>query len=278
MPTTESANPFPGMNPFVESPAEWPDMHDAMVVYARSWLNDRLPETYRAKTTETVYIESVVRRQIRADVMVVGGGRFREDAPIVRVPVGKGLDEPFVIEVEDVEVPDKYVEIICINQPEEVVCAIEFISSSNKTTGRGREEYEKKQSQLLQSYTHLIEVDLIRAHLPVVAVPQMELDAFVTTETSHARYDYIVCLHRARSGARFEVWPFTVRERMPVIAVPLLEDDPDVPLDLQTVFDQAFETGGFRVGGGLYERDLIPRLSSEDAAWADNILRSRGLR
>ena len=43
---------FPGMDPYLEDPAFWPDFHDSFIVYWRDVLNDRLPESYDARVNE----------------------------------------------------------------------------------------------------------------------------------------------------------------------------------------------------------------------------------
>lgn len=45
-------SPFPGMDPYLEDPAFWPDFHDSFIVYWRDALNDRLPDAYEARVNE----------------------------------------------------------------------------------------------------------------------------------------------------------------------------------------------------------------------------------
>jgi hypothetical protein len=53
---------------------------------------------------------------------------------------------------------------------------------------------------------------------------------------------------------------------LPTVPVPLLPGDPDVPLDLQSVFRAAYEPSLFdrRLP---YEQPLLPALPPEDEAW-----------
>jgi len=36
-------SPFPGMDPYLEDPAQWPDFHLVFIHWLRKTLNDRLP-------------------------------------------------------------------------------------------------------------------------------------------------------------------------------------------------------------------------------------------
>ncbi|RUL89088.1 DUF4058 family protein [Tautonia sociabilis] len=81
---------------------------------------------------------------------------------------------------------------------------------------------------------------------------------------------------RARRPEAVEVDRVPLRERLPIIPIPLRPEDPDVPLDLQELIDLAFENGR---SGGIDDRaEPDPPLSQEDAAGADGLLRGRGLR
>jgi hypothetical protein len=78
-------------------------------------------------------------------------------------------------------------------------------------------------------------------------------------------------------GERYEVWGIPLRQRLPRIRVPLLGNDPDVVLDLQAVFDRCYDEGAYtrRLD---YHREPVPPLAHNEVAWADTLLRQRGLR
>ncbi len=65
----------------------------------------------------------------------------------------------------------------------------------------------------------------------------------------------------------YEGWPVSVRDPLPVMPVPLLPGDDDVPLDLphalRTIYDEA------RYDLSIdYSQPPIPPLAQDDAAWA----------
>jgi len=82
----------------------------------------------------------------------------------------------------------------------------------------------------------------------------------------------------ASSSSYFFVYPIALTDQLPEIAIPLLPGDPDVPLDLQAVFDRSHDLGPY-LREIEYGRDpIIPRLGADQAQWAATILKPRGRR
>ncbi len=52
------AGPFPGMDPFLEFQASWPDFHNGLIAEIRNELGARLPESYVARVDERIEIAS----------------------------------------------------------------------------------------------------------------------------------------------------------------------------------------------------------------------------
>lgn len=92
----------------------------------------------------------------------------------------------------------------------------------------------------------------------------------------HGPHDGLVCLHRG-GGGRFEVWPLSLRERLPRVRVPLAGDDPDVIVDLQPLYDRCYDSGGFARRIDYRAEPPVP-LRPDDAEWSAELLRSRGPR
>ena len=72
---TMNTNPFPGMNPFLES--HWGDVHTSLTTYARDHLQPQLPSGLRARIEEYVAVESdwvtgaIKRSRFAPDVRVI---------------------------------------------------------------------------------------------------------------------------------------------------------------------------------------------------------------
>jgi hypothetical protein len=63
-----------------------------------------------------------------------------------------------------------------------------------------------------------------------------------------------------------------MRHTLPIIGVPLRKRDPDVALDLQAVFDAAYEFGAY--GRGIdYKKSPSPPLARELRKWAAGLCR-----
>src|SRR5438874_2207256 len=50
-------SPFPGMDPYLEEPTEWRDVHHELISCIRAQLADRLQPRYVVRIEERVYIE-----------------------------------------------------------------------------------------------------------------------------------------------------------------------------------------------------------------------------
>jgi hypothetical protein len=259
------------MDPYLEHPDRWPGMHQSLIYVARSALNEVLPSEYVADIGERVYVVQP-KRGTYPDLVVLESPPAQGPAPRSTrgATVAGPSDPPWVLTVHPVELREVFIQILPVSDQDRVVAVIEFLSPSNKApSSEGRQLYLTKQQELLKSQTHLIEIDLLHQGEHTVAAPRDRLLEMGT-------WDYLACLHRAGQSERYEVWPVSLRKRLPRILVPLAEGDPDVVLDLQAIFDRAYDDGPYarRID---YRRDLPAGLSAEDAEWARALLRERGL-
>jgi hypothetical protein len=262
-------SPFPGMDPFLENPTVFPGLHNRLVAVLSESLQARLPEPYFAEIGERVWVE-VSQRYIEPDARVLRGGRAAgvregEDGGAVTAAVARS--RPVVVTVPHDERRETLVEIRTPrDEGERLVTAIELLSPSNKTPGeRGRELYLRKQREVLDSTTHLVEIDLLRGGVHTTAVPLDRLTDQVGT------FDYQVSIHRFED---FLVYPIRLEERLPEIAIPLLPGDPDVPIDLQAVFDRAYDIGPYRRRIRYPESRPVPPLRPDQVEWAKRVLQA----
>lgn len=150
-----------------------------------------------------------------------------------------------------------------------VTTVVEFLSAANKAGANGTQEYLQRQRDVLSSDINLVEIDLLRRGQRVTAMPRQDIPL------SH-RTPYHVCVHRAWQGPQFEIYRLPLRERLPIIPIPLRQTDKDVTLDLQAVLDQAYRLG--RYDDLDYHSEPDPPLDPEEARWADELLRREGRR
>ncbi len=260
-------SPFPGMDPYLEQ--YWRDVHAGLVIYARDQIQPALPGTLRARVEERVYVESETRieRSLSPDVRVVQ--RKRKTAGRGSAQAASVIAEPLLISMEDEPVSESYLEIIDVSSGNRVVTVIEFLSPSNKTPGEGQDLYLKNQKEIRASTTSLVEIDLTRQGRRVLLLPPERIPP------PH-RTTYQVCVRRGYRPSPVEIYDLPLRQRLPVIGVPLRERERDVPLDLQELVDGCYRNGGY--DDLDYKVDPVPPLEPSDAAWADHLLRTKRLR
>ena len=265
-------SPFPGMDPYLESPDWFPDLHDGMITFIKGELQARLPRPYYARSRQRVWLGLENRDHVEPDVDVLRSGgakpsRRRHDADTGGVAVAEPVtSDPVVVRagriMGDPE-HEPFLEIHRRQGPDDIVVAIvEILSPSNKTPGdHGRNLYLAKQQETLFSQVHLIEIDLLRVGTHATAVPL----ALALAEAGP--FDYHVCVHRSDQLTDFFVYPIKLESRLPVIAVPLLPGDPEVALDLQAAFDRAYDAGPYDRAVHYEMVTVEPPLRPEQGEW-----------
>jgi hypothetical protein len=252
-------SPFPGMDPYLEAPGLWPDVHNSLIFAIREQLQPHLSPRYIAVTTPYVIFESLeivpTRSTVIPDVGVMertGGGGTATLTAIAAPPLVGQLA---------LEVPTRYSRIeIRTVAGETLVTAIELLSPANKRPGaEGAEAYERKRRELFRSDAHLLEIDLLRAG------KRPEAGIALPNEP------YFAFLSRAQHRPRIYIWPMSLRAALPVVAVPLLPPDPDLPLDLTAALKRIYATARYDLRIDYLQPPPPPDLSAEDAAWVREI-------
>lgn len=263
-------NPFPGMNPYLENPQFWKPIHSRLIAALDAAIREQLPPAFVTTLEERVYLS--LTEIAYPDVAVV---RTEPVSAPIPVPGANVLtaDPPLTLALSEEEIAETFLEIRLPGSPDKIIASLEVLSPKNKSReSRGRDAYLAKQAQLLRSETHLLEVDLLRGGTYSLAAPQDEVAA-----AHPLPWQYGVCLHRARTGNRYDVWVASVRERLPRFAVPLTPEYADIVVDLNRVVTQVYDDGRFdrRID---YRQEPMPPLAPTDADWADVLLKSHGLR
>lgn len=245
-------SPFPGMDPYLEDPAFWPDFHHTFIGCWREVIADLLPDSYDARIGERVNLRQLdpeVVKLVYPDVAM-----SRRPGP-GRAPASAGvavLEPEIVPQAVFEEVHEASIEIL--HRPDHSLVAIlELLSPTNKS-GNGFIEYEYKRSTILKQPVHLFELDLLHAGDP----PTMLLPP--------PAGDYRALLTRAERRSDCNFYVFSMRDRLPVLPVPLRAPDPDIHVDLQTVFDLTYDRGRY-ARSIRYDQPPPPALTESDAAW-----------
>jgi len=268
--------PFPGMDPFLEHPDIFPDLHNSMIAYLREALNAELPDAYYASIASRTWIE-MSQRHVEPDVNVIrpqpaanggpkaGGGGIAV-AEVVRA-------EPIVVRVPSEEFREPFLDIYSRRGGERLVTTLEVLSLANKTPGeKGRELYLRKQQEMLDSQVNLVEIDLLRGGVHTTAVPL----AHAIAQTG--AFDYHICIHGFDHREEFLVYPISMPGPLPDISIPLLPDDAAVRVSLQKALERSYEAGKYAIRAHYHDRNTRPPLRSDLAEWVERTLREKGVR
>ena len=259
-------SPFPGMDPYLEEPGLWPDVHHELISEVRAELSRLLRPKYFVRVEERVYVTDENDPGLAIlipDVRVAYSPRY--EARHYSPPDDGGLATE--VEVEPVEVLDSsFPEIhearleVLDRADRQVVTVIEILSPSNKVlNSRGRDQYQKKRDEILDSPAHLVEIDLLRSGAP------MRRDSKV------APHHYSVTVSRSDRRRSWIIWPIRLENRLPTIAIPLKGDDPDAPLNLQQVLNTSYERAAYDADID-YSQPPNPPLPADYLPWADKLI------
>jgi hypothetical protein len=258
-------NPFPGMNPFSER--SWRDAHTRLIAYICDDLQPRLPPDLVARAEEAVGLvtEQEEAKRYSADLRVTEPWTLKESSAAVATEPPIRADKPIRVP-RDEEETERWIEIL--DRDGRIITAIELLSPTNKQ-GLGMNEYQQKRRRFMRGGTNLVEIDLVRQGKWVFSLA-------IRDALKEPRACYAVSVFRAADPLGDDVYPIGLRERLPVIKVPLREKDEDVVLSLQPLIDHCHEMGRYHFLD--YRTDLEPPFSTEDARWVDEVLQKAGLR
>jgi hypothetical protein len=267
-------SPLPGMDPWVELPAVFPDFHDAMIAELRGALNAALPAPYFATIAQRIWIDDSARRvQPAANVVYPESYKARGNGAERSVEIDESETDSMVFTMPVEEVSETYLEIRASGEPgDELVTTIEILSYANKRPGdEGRSLYLKKQREMLAGKVNMVEIDLLRKGAHTTCVPRGRIEA------RGGPFDYHVVVHAFEQSDQFRVYARRIGRKLPLVAVPLLPGDGAVDIDLQSLVDRAYDTGRYerRVKYRVWTPD--PALTPEQAAWVDELLKAKGI-
>lgn len=259
-------NPFPGMNPYLEKPKFWSEVHLLLMAILQESLVPQLVPKYRVAIEQRVY-------EIKGEESLLVGipdvSVMRDRA--VRNPISSNVAvaTPATTPVQvtlpmSEEVRERYLEIVDL-ETKEVVTVIEVLSPANKRPGDGRKMYEEKRDKVFGSRTNLVEIDLLRIYKPL-PVFGSDIDA-----------SYRILVSRVNQRPRADLYLFNLPEAIPAFPLPLRAGDTEPIVDLQSLLNAVYDRAGYDYSID-YNTDIVPPLSETDAVWADALLRERGLK
>ena len=254
---------FPGMDPYLERPGFWEEVHTRLIVAIADNLSPAVMPRYRVGVERRTYltVAEPPSRDIsvgKPDVLVIeprgNGGLALAPSPVaVASPQVANLPMPE-------EIIERYLTVreVASNK---VITVIEILSPSNKLPGVGRDQYERKRLQVLGSQTNLVEIDLLRVGEPL---PMWVRDGDVIS-------DYRIVISRSLQRPRADVYLFGVREPIPNFPIPLRPGENEPVLPLNQILHELYDRAGYDLAID-YSHPADPPLAEADTAWAENLL------
>jgi hypothetical protein len=259
------STPFPGMDPYLESAALWPDVHNRLIVTLADYLAPRVRPRYYVSIEQRTYRQEAGGLSFtgRPDVAVVA-------EPAVAYPVAPTAELPPIRTITiELPIPDilreTYLDVK--DGAGQLITCLEILSPANKVPGRGSSMYEHKRRWVLESRTHLVEIDLLRGGLPM---------AVAGAGNGHEVH-YRILVSREERRPKADLLPFTVRHAIPDFPLPLRRGDEDVVVPMNLLLHGLYDRAGYDLRID-YGGDPEPPLKGDDVAWAEALLRGAGLR
>lgn len=249
-------SPFPGMNPYVERASVWHDFHERWIPLAAEVIGSQVLPRYFVRIDEQRYIHELSgedRRFLgRSDVLIpplsAPGTTAAGTSAVLEAPAEVGVPAFDTESLSFLEIRDR--------DSRERVTVIELLSPTNKYAGADREQYLAKARQLQRSWTHFVEIDLLRGP----RMPWLDMPAC----------DYCVVVSRVQRRPKAGLWPIHLRDPLPEIPIPLRPGDADVRLDLQALLHRIYDAAGYQYH--IYTAPPVPALAPADTAWAQQFL------
>lgn len=261
-------SPFPGMDPYLENPALWPDVHQSMIAVSREVLLPQLSLEYYALVEERVYIggsDDPKPRSFVPDVVIHRTADWAGNGGLATQTTALLETEPVTgITVPDAEISEAYL-TIRDRATHEVVTVIEVLSPGNKSPGTNSyASYVAKRDVVLSSPTNLVEIDLLRGGERFWPLNEYQ------------PADYLVHVSAAKQRPQGQVWKILLPQKLPKVQIPLKPTDAPVALDLSAVFATIYQRAGYeRVVD--YSQECLPPLSESQRGWANDVMRQAGL-
>jgi hypothetical protein len=252
--------PFPGMDPYLEQPGLWVQVHAGLILEIQKFLAPLLRPRYHVAIEQRSYLslwppdEQLIGIP---DALVLAPSETDEDIaavvePSVTVQTLEGeLPMPETVYERYLEVRDA--------ATSEVITVIEILSPTNKTTRDGRAQYERKRLKILGSLTNLVEIDLTRIGQPFA----MKVKA--------KKSDYRIVVSRAKQRPKADIYLFGIRHKIPDFPIPLREGEKEPILPLNKILHELYEAVGYDLVIN-YQQAPKPPLPKKEAEWVAQLL------
>ncbi len=253
-------SPFPGMDPYIES-QNWKGFHSSFVGMLGEMLVPQVAPRYIVQVEDYVYLardDEESDRLLEPDLAVLEA----VEAPAMPPGNSAAAVSTLAPSLHRLHVPRRYRQkflSIRDRQSRNVATVIELLSPTNKTPGDGYSEYLVKRYNVSYTTAHLVEIDLLRG------------GHRLSTREPLEPADFYAYVSRTAEASTIEVYHWSLKDRLPVIPIPLSKGDADVPLDLQAALNTTYDRWGYKYALN-YQLAVEPPLESVVADWVRTVL------
>ena len=246
-------NPFPGMNPYLEHPRLWSEVHSELIALLWSSMATQMPSGCRLAIEERLEIWEASPADDRPRFIVPDLSISERREAQNEVALLERIPEGGIMVMTPVPTRVTYLEVRAASG--QVVTVMEVLSPADKAPGRGRMDYLSKRTDILESEINLVEIDLLRAGEPMPLA------------TSVPDCDYRILVSRERQRPRALLFPFVVQDAIPKFPLPLRPDDDELSVDLGMLLAQMHGMSRYNSFLDYDNHPPGPALDSETLRW-----------
>jgi len=249
-------SPFPGMDPYLEAPDLWPEVHHRLISAIAIAIAPPLRPKYRVAIEKRVYL-SEDQRAIEVGIPDLAVLTQRPDRATNLATLDQPPDCVMVTLPIPQEIREGYLEIREVSTGR-VITVIEVLSPTNKRPGRGQDAYGEKRAYVLSSPTHLVEIDLLRGGTPPVTIGSVPVT------------DYRILVSRKEHRPQAQLYGFNLPQPIPTFSLPLAANDQEPVVYLNTLLKEIYDQAGFDLVID-YTSEPNPPLKPDDREWATKL-------
>ncbi|MFB2923709.1 DUF4058 family protein [Aerosakkonema funiforme] len=265
-------SPFPGMNPYLENPELWSEVHHRLITAIADAIAPDLRPKYYVGIEKRTYLSDIedsvlvgipdvavyAKRTAATPTRISSTDASRSNVALASQTEATSVTIPLPEEVRE-----SYLAIKEVGTGT-VVTVVEILSPKNKRGKEGRKSYESKRQQVLASLTNLVEIDLLRSGKPMRIIEKIQSD-------------YRILISRANRRPTASLYAFNLRDTIPSFPLPLESGESEPLVELQTLLNGVYDRAAYDLRID-YTQPPQPPLKGEDAVWVDELLRTEQLR
>lgn len=260
-------SPFPGMDPYLEQSTFWSSFHFRLIGAIAAAIEPQLSLQYYVEVETRTYLSDDNDEELLIGIPDAAVFSSQASESISKRLMQGASSLATQVQPERVSIPmllpinERYLEVR-ESKTDAVITVIEVLSPKNKRAGEGRIAYEKKRRMILDSATHLVEVDLLRGGK---AMPVLGLRSLTA---------YRVLVSQGDQRPAADLYGVTLRQPLPTVPIPLKPGESALFIDLQAVFSRVYEEARYSIRIDYHQPVPPPALSSQDQQWVEALLSS----